>query len=402
MILGIDASRAVKKEKTGVEWYSYFLLRAMEKCMPEGWRVKCYVSSLPSPDPIAIGSPSPAGRGEGEGNWQWRVLKWIGRGWTQVRLSLEMIKSPPDVLFVPSHVIPLVHPKDTITTVHDVIFLTHPELYNPEDLEAQKRGLEFALNFARKIIVPTRAVRDDLMRAGAKEGQVVVVPHGVDMGANYESIANSRISNSEIRKFESHSQFAPPYILFIGRIEKKKNVLGLIHAFRRLIRNAPPSPDLRPPSPAGRGEGEGQLKLVLAGSLGYGGEDVLEAIKTFRLEDRVIHLGYVSRADYLALLRNAALLVVPSFGEGFGLPVIEAMAEGVPVVCSDIPSLREVGGNAAHYVNPNEPEDIARGIATVLDNEMLQSEMVQRGKERAREFTWERTAKETWEVILGL
>src|SRR3989338_3407154 len=109
MILGIDASRAVKKEKTGVEWYSYFLLRAMEKLTPEGWRVRCYV---PSPPPQS--SPL-KGEEKSGGNWEWRVLKWIGRGWTQGRLSLEMMKSPPDVLFVPSHTIPLIHPERTIT-----------------------------------------------------------------------------------------------------------------------------------------------------------------------------------------------------------------------------------------------------------------------------------------------
>src|SRR3989338_4698629 len=120
-ILGIDASRAIKKEKTGVEWYSYFLLRAMEKCMPEGWKVRLYVPS-PPPQSSPIkgeeieGTPPPLMGGErggwqSAGNWEWRTLRWVGRGWTQGRLSLEMMKSPPDGLFVPSHTIPLVHPR---------------------------------------------------------------------------------------------------------------------------------------------------------------------------------------------------------------------------------------------------------------------------------------------------
>ena len=296
-----------------------------------------------------------------------------------------MVKSPPEVLFVPSHTIPLVHPPKTVTTVHDVVFLSHPELYEPDDLKAQKRGLDFALKFAKKIIVPSRATREEVVRAGAKEEQVVVVPHGVELGE----------IKAELSPQAQHKSSAlnDPYILFIGRIERKKNVLGLVQAFRRLIHNAPQPPlNLR----------GGELKLVLAGSLGYGGEDVRQAIKTFKLQDRVVHLGYVERPQYLDLLKHAALLVLPSFGEGFGLPVLEAMAQAVPVVCSDIPVLHEVGGNAVQYFNPHDPQDIAYRIDSVLQNEMLQSEMIKRGKERAREFTWEKTARETWKVIAEL
>ncbi|MBI2551852.1 glycosyltransferase family 4 protein [Candidatus Uhrbacteria bacterium] len=378
-ILGIDASRAVKKEKTGVEWYSWHLLQAMQKLAPPDWRVRLYV-------PEEIGNWKLEIR-----NWQWRVLKWIGRGWTQGRLSLEMMKSPPDILFVPSHTIPLVHPERTVTTVHDVVFARHPELYDPKDLKAQKRGLDFALKFARKIIVPSKATREEVVRAGAREEQVVVVPHGVGVGdwGLVNSLIQNESSNQPINQSTNQR-----YILFIGRIEKKKNVLGLVQAFRRLMHNAP-----QPPLTLRGGD---ELKLVLAGSLGYGAEDVLQAIKTFKLEDRVIHLGYVERAQYQTLLKNAALLASPSFGEGFGFPVLEAMAAGVPVVCADLPVLHEVGGNAAQYVNPRDPEDIARGIEGVLQNEMLQSEMIKRGKEIAAEFTWEKTARETWNVLCNI
>lgn len=362
-ILGIDASRAVKKEKTGVEWYSYFLLRAMEKCTPEGWAVRCYVPSL------EYAEVRPPIRRRTDLDWEWRKLKWIGRGWTQGRLSLEMMKSPPDVLFVPSHVVPLVHPVNTVTTVHDVVFLSHPELYDPKDLESQKRGLDFALKFAKRIIVPSRAVREDMIKAGATGEQVVVVPHGVGIeDVEAEPTGRRRLG---LTVWDS-------YILFIGRLERKKNVLGLIHALRFF---------------------QEDVKLVLAGPLGFGGEDVLQAIKTFRLQDRVIHLGYVERAKYHGLLKSAAMLVFPSFGEGFGLPVLEAIAVGTPVVCSDLPALREVGGNAVQYINPNDPEDMVRGIETVLENEMLRSEMARAGKERTKEFTWDRSAKETWNAV---
>ena len=415
MILGIDASRAIKKEKTGVEWYSFFLLRAMEKLTPPGWKVRCYVPSLPPtphPNPLPHGdreikeSPPPlmggvrGGWHHDEGNWEWKILKWIGRGWTQGRLSLEMMKSPPDVLFVPSHTIPLIHPERTITTVHDVVFLAHPELYDPDDLADQKRGLEFALNFAKKIIVPSKATREDVVKAGAKEGQVVVVPHGVDMAISNSLVAISK-SNSQLPIANSK------YILFIGRIEKKKNVLGLIHAFRRLIdsrdANNESSANLRISNSQIRKFGSDSqfapLKLVLAGSLGYGSEDILQAIKTFKLENHVVHLGWVDRASYHALLMSASALILPSFGEGFGLPVLEAMAVGIPVIASDISALREVGGNAVQFVNPYDSQSIAQGIQTVLQNEMLQSEMIKKGKERAREYSWDKTARETWNVI---
>ena len=372
MVLGIDASRAVRSQKTGVEWYSYFLLRAMEECTPEGWRVRCYVPSLEYTED----RPPEARRSvllTSNPNWEWRVLRWIGRGWTQGRLSLEMLKSPPDVLFVPSHVIPFAHPERTVTTVHDVVFLAHPEFYDPEDLEDQRRGLDFALKFARKIIVPSKATKDDVVAVGGRAEQVAVIPHGVEIG----DIRDSKLDIGSRSEYPI-SNIQSPYILFIGRIEKKKNVMNLIHAFRRL------------PS---------DVKLVLAGLRGYGADDIDLAIKTFKLEDRVVLLGWIDRVQYLTLLSHATLLVLPSFGEGFGMPVVEAMAKGVPVVCSDIPVLHEVGENAIQYVNPRDPGDIAQGIEAVLGNEMLQSEMVRRGKERAQQYSWGKTARATWEVI---
>jgi len=329
---------------------------------------------------------------------------------------MEMIKSPPDVLFVPSHSIPLVHPPQTVTTVHDVVFLKYPELYDPEDLKNQLRSFNFAKQFAKKIIVPSKATRDDVVANGVDAERVVVVEHGVnnDFSESLTNIQAPESPNSSesyriIRKIRDNSDIRENrFVLFIGRIEKKKNVMNLVHAFRKLI-------------DAGKANNEstrmneyqadshirshslfGSIKLVLAGSKGYGAEDVDLAIKTFKLEDRVIQLGWVDRDQYYSLLKNATLLVFPSFGEGFGLPVLEAMSIGVPVVCSDISVLHEVGGNAVEYVNPHNPKDIARGIITVLDNEMLQSEMIKRGKVRAGEYTWEKSAKSTWKILTGL
>ena len=162
----------MKKEKTGVEWYSWYLFQAMARCTPDDWKVRCYV-----PDELGI-------RNYELGDWEYRRLRWIGRGWTQGRLSMEMIKSPPDVLFIPSHSIPLVHPPQTVTTVHDVVFLKYPELYDPEDLKNQLRSFNFAKQFAKKIIVPSKATRDDLIAAGVSAGQVVVIPHGVETNHN--------------------------------------------------------------------------------------------------------------------------------------------------------------------------------------------------------------------------
>ncbi|KKU12063.1 MAG: Glycosyl transferase group 1 [Parcubacteria group bacterium GW2011_GWC2_45_7] len=380
-VLGIDASRAIKKEKTGVEWYSYFLLRAMEKCTPEGWKVRLYTPQMENEEWRMK-----------NGNWEWKVLKWIGRGWTQGRLSLEMMFNKPDVLFVPAYTIPFVHPKNTVVTIHDVIFLLQPDLYDAADLKRQRRSLNMALKGARQIIVPSKATRDDLVHVGVKEERIAVIPHGVEKG--------------DRPLFDSKRGLSPfsGFILFISRLEKKKNVLGLIRAFRRLIDNAPQPPlTLRGgDSLQANGGVTSDLKLILAGQLGYGGDEILHAINTLKLQDHVLHLGWTSREQYFELLKNAALLMLPSFGEGFGLPVLEAMAAGVPVVCSAIPALHEVGGEAAYYVDSQNSEDIARGMAEVLHNTKLRQEMISKGKERAREFSWDKAARETWNTITSL
>lgn len=166
-------------------------------------------------------------------------------------------------------------------------------------------------------------------------------------------------------------------ILSVGVIQTRKNTLNMVKALKAL--------------PA-------RYKLVLSGGDGYGSESIHDFIRTEALGDRVIRLGFVDDAQLARLYQAASVFLFPSFEEGFGIPVLEAMSHGVPVVTSNVSSMPEVGGEAALYVDPHSAEDIAQKVRQAVEDGALRDDLVQRGIARARNFTWQRTAEATLAV----
>jgi glycosyltransferase involved in cell wall biosynthesis len=189
-----------------------------------------------------------------------------------------------------------------------------------------------------------------------------------------------------VEKVLAKYKISQPYILYTGRLELKKNTPGLVEAFKILKDDSQFA----------------SLKLVLVGQPGFGFGKVTKAIVDKDLHDEVIMPGWVDSEDMPYLMNGAAAFIFPSFYEGFGIPILEAMASGTPVVCSGIPALREVAGEAAYFIDPYEPKNIAEGIARVLGDSHLQDDLKIRGLARAEDFSWERCARETWKVIESL
>lgn len=371
--LGIDAFSS-RTERSGVEWYAYHLLRAMKQESPPDWRVFLY----------AMGSDDFTNDITHD-DWKWKKLGWPPRrGWEQIRLSWEMIRRSPNVLFVPAAMIPLVHPhgawrkKHTVTTIHDVAFLQHPELYAPADRRRQEVALSFASHHASLLFVPTEATKVELQTQGIDSQKICVTPLGIDHGM-YQPTINEMAVQATREKYQLHK----PYLIYVGRLDAKKNLPTLIRAFAAW-------------------EGAKEHQLILAGSPCFGFEEIDRVIKEQKIEERVRLLGFVSETDLPSLYHGARAFVFSSMAEGFGLPVLQAMATGTPIVTSDISALREVAGESAVFVDPKDQQRWTTALDSITRDESLRADLRAKGIARAAEFSWKKTAQLTWEAIRNL
>lgn len=370
MIIGLDASRANKKERTGTEWYSFELIRNLAK-LDRTNRYYLYSKEKLRADLLNLGP-----------NFISKVLNWPPKKlWSQLRLSGEMLFSPPEVLFVPAHTIPVIHPAKTVTTCHDIGFDRFPELYSKKELMYHRWSMRLAIKHAKKIITVSNFTKEEILKVYQVDPAKIEVIHNGFDDEFYHLIDNEAEINKVLEKFKIPKLF----VLFIGRLEEKKNTPGLIKAWAILKHKYHVS-----------------HKLVLVGNPGYNFNEVLRSIQKNNLQREVILTGYLE-AEVLPYLMNAAdLFVFPSLYEGFGLPVLEAFACGTPVVASNSASLPEVAGEAAQLVDPKNIEEMAEAIFRVVNNKELQLEMKKRGFEQIKKFSWKLTAEKTLRVLEGV
>ncbi len=376
MLIGIEATHANQADRTGVEEYCWQMIQEFKKIIPSSVRVVLY-SDQPLRGELGL-LPQ---------NWQVKVLSWpFKKGWSQVRLSLEFLFYPPDVFFAPGQLVPLICPKQTVVMIHDSAFLVFPNAYNFLGRQYLKLMNKLILRKAKLIIASSEFNKRELLRLYGKkiENKIKVVPLAYD--DKRFVIARSeatwlRRSVDMLRKYH----IMKPYIISIGRLEEKKNTKRIVEAFN-LIKS-----QLRTPN--------SELQLVLIGKPGVGYEEIKAEIERSPDRENIIHPGYVSPEDLPTLLSAAEAFVFPSLYEGFGIPLLEAMASGCPVVTSRGSALEEVGGNAAVYVDPSSVEDIAKAIETILSNKEKKEQMVEAGLTRVKQFSWEKTADKTWQEI---
>ncbi|MBN1956498.1 MAG: glycosyltransferase family 4 protein [Anaerolineae bacterium] len=258
-----------------------------------------------------------------------------------------------------------------VGTVHDLVSYVYPETHTFLTNFMHRVWLPYALKQATKVITVSQHSRDDISRyLGIERTKIAIVPCGVSPRFTPFPEAN------EAHKLATCYNVHQPYILYVGAITARKNVVGLLRAFAMLKEQFP------------------NLSLVIAGAPAWKSKSAYQALDELQLYSRVELAGYVADADLPALYRQAAVFVFPSFYEGFGRPPLEAMACGTPVVVSNTSSLPEVVGDAALLIDPRDVEGLAGAIKTVLANPDLQQDLVQKGKERASLFTWERAGKD--------
>ena len=359
--IGLEITRANKDNKTGTEWYAWHLYQEFKKIEK---RNKFY---------IYFNNDLAEKLREVPANFYLMRLLWrFSKIWTHLRLCLELLIHPVDKFFA-TNALPLLTRGEIILTVHDLGFLRNPELYHPLERIYQRVSHFFAIQRAHKIIAISEATKKDILYYYPKAKHKIKVIYD-----GYNDKAFKVRSNKEKEGIKEKYNLPDKYLLYIGRLETKKNIQNLIKAYKK-IKNK-------------------EIPLILGGRAGnYGYQEIRELAKD---NNNIIFLGYVPQKDYQLLLAAAFLFVFPSKFEGFGIPVIEAMASGVPVLCSDIPSFREITNNNVFFFDPHDINDIARVIDKLIEDKELRKELINKSLKQVESFSWQRCAQESLEYIL--
>lgn len=351
MMLGIDASRSAVDYHTGVEVYSREIIRAMLRQLAR--------TAHPIFDRVVLYTPRPLSDDELGGRYPFveQHLIRMRRLWTHIGLSLAMVSHPPDVLFIPSHVLPLFHADRSVVTIHDVAFMREPRSYT----RAQRAYLRFSTWLARReamrLIVPSAATRDDLKKFfDCPAKKIAVVPHGIDhlVGAA-DRTATGRAATDTGTHTTPHADAGAlepfgllpetPYTFYVGRLERKKNLVRMVEAFLLFQKKHP------------------SWKLVLAGTRGHGFDELFRLVEKYNAWGSIVMPGFVTDAERDMLYRHCRFVALLSRAEGFGFPLFEACQFGKPIVASDLPVFREHRVNGVTFVDPDDAAAVARAFA---------------------------------------
>ncbi len=355
MRVAIDVSSAIRIQGTGVALYIKNLCRALAQVAPEGEFFLYYRFSRVRKSSLFLKPPGP----------NFKELTWP---------AFLTSSKKPDITHGPDARLLRLGRAAQVATVHDVFSLVSDRWADAGFRRKKAARYARIARSARLVICDSESTaRDFLTTFPEASGKLRVVPLGAgpEFAPRSESESSPVLARLGIRR---------PYILHLGNIAVRKNLLRLIGAFEAL---APAYP---------------QLQLVLAGRPSYGHEEILAKVKSCACRDRISLPGYVGADDLPFLYSAAQVFVIPSLYEGFGLPALEALACGTPVVASNTSSLPEVTGEAAVLVNPQKEMEIAGGIDKLLSNPSLRAKLARAGRARAKTFTWEQTAKKTLTV----
>ncbi len=391
MLIGIDASRAYVSDKTGTENYSYHLINAMLR-LPEAKSHTFVLFIRPNtivPKEIV-----------GYSNVIVKEVKFKYL-WTQVGLAWETYqKLTIDVLWVPAHTLPVLRKPGlkTVVTIHGLEYQWLPEYKNWLQKWYLPLSTYYAAKHADKLIAVSQFTANQLKKElHTSSKKIKVVYEGVRLSSREATPAGLR---EVINQFGLQDK---KYVLFVGTIQPRKNLVALIEAFALIAKDLP------------------GIKLVIAGAVGWSCEEVLRAPSRCGIQEKVVFTGRVGEAELSQLYQGAALYVQPSITEGFGLPVLESMAHKVPVVSSDGGALKEVVGSAGLIVQLENPKSeilnpkqtlnskiqsefvdrLANAMKQVLSSKKQQSSLISMGLKRVKSFTWEKAAKDSLEVIVG-
>lgn len=368
MLIGIDGNEANIKERVGSNQYAFEVITALSNLATDHEFVIYLKDNLISNLP------------KESSNWHYRVLK-PKKFWTQWRLPLDLYintRKRPDIFFTPGHYAPRFSPVPVIVSIMDLGFLKFPKQFTKKDLYQLKSWTKTSVEKARHVLAISESTKNDIIREyQVPENKITVTYPGFDKD-KFNPMASKEKAKSVIETVKKKYGISKKYILFLSTLKPSKNIIGLLEAFKILTN---------------KGFG---IDLVIAGKKGWMYEEIFEKTKKLELLDRVVFTDFVPNEDVAMLMSGAEIFVLPSFWEGFGIPILEAMACGTPVVVSDVGSLPEVVGDAGILVNPNEPNNIAQGITQAMSES---KKLKEKGLEQVKKFSWVKCAQETIKVL---
>ena len=369
MLIGIDGNEANVKNKVGSNTYAFEILRELKK-RNSNTEYLIYLKKKQQPD-LPLQSK----------NWHYKILK-PERLWTQFRLPLELFFSTikPHLLFSPGHYGPRFCPMPLVISIMDLAFLRFPEQFRKKDLFTLSSWTKYSVKKAKKILTISEATKKDIIKYYQVEPEKILVTYpGYDRKKFKETKDLLRIKKT-LDKFNLKSQ----YIIYVGTIQPRKNLEKLIEAFAEVINcvNYP-------------------LALVIIGKKGWLYESVFQKPEQLKIEEKVLFLDFIKSNELAHLLNSALCFVLPSLYEGFGIPVLEAMACGTPVVLSNGSSLPEVAGDLGIYVDPQKKDDIAKGIIKAIKIRRSGNYQVFKNRliAKAQKFSWDKCGEKTYNLL---
>lgn len=300
--------------------------------------------------------------------------------WTQLRFAAEIWKDQPDILWMPMQTIPFARKKSlkVVITIHDLAFKYFPDNFPKTDLQRLNFFSGYAIRNADKIISVSQSTKNDILKfyPEVKSEKIRVIYHGFD-----PDIFSAPREIEQEKENKKRLAIKGEYLLYVGAIQPRKNLVVLIEAFERLKKERP------------------DIQLVLAGEKAWKWDKIIKKVAQSPYKKDIIMPGRLKFDDLGHLMRGAAVFILPSLYEGFGIPILEALASKIPVITADNSSLREVGGEGVIYFNGSDSNNLAEKIEKVLADDNLRKIMLERGLEQIKKFSWEKCAQETLDFL---
>jgi glycosyltransferase involved in cell wall biosynthesis len=380
MVIGIDGNEANVANKVGIGQYAFELLKQFKEFSNSNFHPKGTSQSMAVQFSIYLKSKPNSDMPTESENWKYTVVG-PSKLWTQIGLPFHLFTSrhKPDVFFSPTHYAPRFCPVPSVMSVMDMSFERFPELFAAKDLHQLQNWTRYSAKNAAKILTISEASKSDIIKFyGISKDKIVVTYLGVRQ--------EWKIENGKLKMdiLKDKYKITKPYILFVGTLQPRKNIERLIEAFSILKT---------------KNQELTNYELIIIGKKGWLYEPILTAPEKYHVKEDVKFLDFVPDEDMPGFYKNAICFVLPSLYEGFGLPVLEAMKYDCPVITSNISSLPEAGGDAAVYCDPENVNDIAKQIHLVVSDAVLRKKMIEKGKEQIKKFNWEKTAKQTLDVL---
>ena len=359
MKIGLDGNEANTENRVGSGKYSYELIKQFSN--DTKYEFEVFLKQNPLSD-----LPKESK------NFKYKVFgpKFM---WTQFALPLHLtFGKKPDVFFSMSHYGPRFSPVPYVITIFDLSYLHYPGLFNKNDLHKLANWTKYSIRGAKHIFAISKSTKEDIVKNYAVDpGKITVTYIGYDLKLFKPQ------SKDKIEKVKKIYKIKGDYLIFVGTLQPRKNIVKLIEAFEKITH---------------------PLQLVIVGKRGWLYDSIFQKVKDLDLKKRIIFTDYVPDDDLPPLICGAKAYVLPSLWEGFGIPVVEAQACGVPVVVSNVSSLPEVIGDSGILVDPEKVDSIADGIKKALSEE-TRIILVKKGLENVKRFSWEKCAKETLKVL---